>query len=135
MKFTEKDLVDFGNYLLSNNRNIERDKDQVHNEDLQNYYVIKNKIKMAKQPNGDKYSKFKKEDKSGRGHKGAVGFKSDQSYAMGMGPKVGGSVKKTTQALVSPSKKVVKTASKMYKKAGTGSGASKAAKASVKRLR
>lgn len=89
---------------------------------------------MAKVPK-DKYAKFKAEDKSGRGHKGAVGFKPTESYAMGMGPRTGGSIKKTTQALVGPTKKQVKTASKMYKKAGTGSGASKQAKLSAKKLK
>lgn len=91
---------------------------------------------MAKVPK-DKYAKFKAEDKSGRGHKGAVGFKPTEGYAMGMGPRTGGNVTKVSKemALKPASKKQVKTASKAYKKAGTGGGMSKAAKASVKRLK
>lgn len=37
--FTEKDLVEFGNQLLSKKRTAKRNKTQVNDADLQNFYV------------------------------------------------------------------------------------------------
>lgn len=35
--FSKKDLVKFGNFLLSDKRTIEKDKDKVHNEDIESF--------------------------------------------------------------------------------------------------
>lgn len=37
-QFTEKDLVEFGNQLLSKERTVKRSKDKVHDTDLQKFY-------------------------------------------------------------------------------------------------
>jgi hypothetical protein len=42
--FTEKDLVEFGNQLLSKKRTAKKNKKQVNDADLQNFYHKKNNV-------------------------------------------------------------------------------------------
>jgi hypothetical protein len=80
-----------------------------------------------------KYAAFKKADKSGRGHEGSVGHSAAGQYAMGAGPRVGGTSKPSTP-LRGADKSVVKASRKLVRP-GTGGGASKQAKASLRRMR
>lgn len=41
LTFTEKDLVEFGNQLLSKQRKVKKNKDKVNDSDLQNFYESK----------------------------------------------------------------------------------------------
>lgn len=84
-------------------------------------------------PKPKKYTAFKKADKGGRGHQGAVGHSPAGQYAMGTGPRVGGAVKPSTP-LRGADKSVVKASRKLVRP-GTGSGASRQAKASLRRMR
>ena len=47
-QFTEKDLVDFGNQLLSKGRTVKRSKDKVNDVDLQKYYETKQLSPLSK---------------------------------------------------------------------------------------
>lgn len=77
-----------------------------------------------------KYTQFKASDKGGRGHTGAVGFKKTENYS-GAAPRVGGTVAKSVP-LKAASKSIIKASKKLTK--GVGSGASKQAKISKRKL-
>lgn len=81
-----------------------------------------------------KYKKFReKRYAAGRGTEGAVGFDRRDQYSPGSAPRVGGTAKKSTP-LVGANRNQMRTASKLRRRMGTGSGASRAARRSRNRL-
>jgi hypothetical protein len=74
------------------------------------------------QRNTAKYTDMRKQHGAGRSGP-STGYKKTEQYAMGMGPRVGGSAKKSTP-LLGANKKQMTAAKKMVRK-GTGSGAKK----------
>lgn len=75
-----------------------------------------------------KYSEFRAKDKGGRA--GLVGKNPAGQYSMGIGPRVGGSVKSTGMASGVSSKKLLKKSAKNVRK----SAASASAKRSARKL-
>jgi hypothetical protein len=86
---------------------------------------------LGKRTDDPKYAQFRKEHQAGRSGP-STGYKKSDQYSMGVGPRVGGSVAKSTP-LASATKKQVKAGKSLVRK-GTGSGASAQAKRSSRRL-
>ena len=78
-----------------------------------------------------KYEDFKKKDKAGRGHEGAVGFKKTEQFSSTASPRVGGKVTPSSgMASGTSSKKLLKKSRQNVNK----SSASAAAKKSARKL-
>jgi hypothetical protein len=81
--------------------------------------------------NDPKYTAFRKDYNAGR-NADSTGLDKRQQYSQGSAPKIGGKAPKAS-GLKAASKSQIKKAKSMVSK-GTGSGASKQAKASRKRI-